>query len=99
MSRHSGGFAGKPLLPDTLWGFVKNLMVFIPAAMVGNKCLQGNIWGIPNKKEGIMPLRDTFGSASDRFVDKYLEKTLDTSGFVGDTAVVTKKRELGDVRV
>lgn len=78
-----GGFAGKPLTPESGWGMVKLVLAMLPACMIANKFLQGNVWGIPNKENGIVPIREVTGNTAERFVDQYIHNTLDTSGFVG----------------
>ncbi len=84
MSKQMGGFAGKSLTPDSPWGMVKLFLCLLPPAMIANKFLQGNVWGIPNREHGITPINEVIGKSSEDFVDVYLQNSLDTSGFVGD---------------
>ena len=79
-----GGFAGKPLTPESPWGLFKLFMGILPAAMIANKFLQGNIWGIPNRDHGIVPIAEILGKPAEEVVEGYMSSNLDTSGFVGD---------------
>lgn len=92
MSKMMGGFAGKPLTPESGWGMVKLFIGMLPACMIANKFLQGNIWGIPNRESGIIPIREVTGNTAERYVDVYIHNSLDTSGFVGAEADEAKER-------
>jgi hypothetical protein len=84
MSKMMGGFAGKPMLPESPWEIVKFCACMLPFVMFTNKLLQGNIWGIRNEREGIVPWRQVLRSPTDTFVDGFVQDSLDKSGFVGD---------------
>ena len=91
MSKPIGGFSGKALTPDNPWSLVKLFLAMLPAAMFANKMLQGNIWGIPNKEHGITPITEVMKPPIDKYVDGYIEHSIDTSGFVGDNGEDTPR--------
>lgn len=84
---HQGGFAGKQFnAKDSTRSAMRIFCVMIPSAMFFNKVFQGNIWGVPNREEGIVPIQTLLGKPTDKFIDTYIRSSLDTGGFVGDDA-------------